>query len=96
MWIFIIEVFLEKETIKWRCPQYGEVICCHNGLCFNCSLDKLRQNKNNGGTNQDWQLYCVVMSKTTCESMQPVRYEINAGFTLRMNHNRYENQSNAR
>jgi ribosomal protein L37E len=21
------------------------VICCHNGLCFNCGLDKLRQNK---------------------------------------------------
>jgi hypothetical protein len=21
------------------------VICCHNGLCLNCNLDKLRQNK---------------------------------------------------
>jgi hypothetical protein len=21
------------------------VICCHNGLCFNCGLDKLRQKK---------------------------------------------------
>jgi hypothetical protein len=35
--------FLEEETAKWRCPGCGETICCHNGLCFNCSLDKLRQ-----------------------------------------------------
>jgi hypothetical protein len=21
------------------------VICCHNGLCLNCNLDKLRQKK---------------------------------------------------
>ena len=37
--------FLEKEAVKWRCPECGEVICCHNGLCLNCGLDKLRQNK---------------------------------------------------
>jgi hypothetical protein len=37
--------FLAKEEKKWRCPECGEMICCHNGLCFNCSLDKLRQNK---------------------------------------------------
>ena len=40
-----IERFLEKEEVKWRCPECGEVICCHNGLCLNCGLDKLRQNK---------------------------------------------------
>lgn len=40
-----IERFLEKEESKWRCPECGEVICCHNGLCLSCSLDKLRQNK---------------------------------------------------
>ena len=37
--------FLESETLKWRCPKCGGVICCHNGLCFNCSLDQLRRNK---------------------------------------------------
>jgi hypothetical protein len=37
--------FLEKEAAKWQCPECGEVICCHNGLCFNCGLDKLRQKK---------------------------------------------------
>jgi hypothetical protein len=40
-----IEKFLEKEEVKWRCPECGEVICCHNGLCLNCSLDKLFRNK---------------------------------------------------
>jgi hypothetical protein len=40
-----MDMFLEKEEEKWRCPQCGEVICCHNGLCLNCNLDKLRKNK---------------------------------------------------
>lgn len=34
--------FLEKEMAKWQCPEYGCVICCHNGLCYKCNLDKLR------------------------------------------------------
>jgi len=37
---------LEKEAAKWHCPECGGVICCHNGLCFSCSLDKLRQKRN--------------------------------------------------
>ncbi len=40
-----IERFLEKEEAKWRCPDCCDVLCCHNGLCLNCNLDKLRQNK---------------------------------------------------
>jgi hypothetical protein len=36
---------VEQEVSKWRCPDCGEVICCHNGLCLNCNLDKLRQKK---------------------------------------------------
>jgi hypothetical protein len=40
-----MEQFLEMEEIKWRCPACGESISCHNGLCFNCNVDKLRQNK---------------------------------------------------
>lgn len=36
---------LEKEEEIWCCPECGEVICCHNGLCLNCNLDKLLQNK---------------------------------------------------
>lgn len=37
--------FLEKEKAKWCCPECGDVICCHNGLCLNCGLEKLRQNR---------------------------------------------------
>jgi len=40
-----IDRFLDAETEKWKCPQCGEKICCHNGLCLNCSLDILRENK---------------------------------------------------
>ena len=40
-----IENFLELEEVKWRCSQCGEVICCHNGLCLSCDIEKLRQKK---------------------------------------------------
>lgn len=40
-----MERFLAGEEAKWRCPQCGGTICCHNGLCFGCSLGKLRQNR---------------------------------------------------
>jgi hypothetical protein len=36
---------LQEQEKKWKCPECGEVICCHNGLCFNCNLDMLRQKK---------------------------------------------------
>lgn len=39
------EAFLEKEAEKWNCSDCGGVICCHNGLCLNCNLDTLLQNK---------------------------------------------------
>ena len=37
-----IEKFLRVEEEKWRCPTCGGVICCHNGLCFQCDSDRLR------------------------------------------------------
>jgi hypothetical protein len=40
-----IEKFLEKEQEKWQCTNCGGVICCHNGLCLNCNLNKLKQQK---------------------------------------------------
>lgn len=40
-----MEKFLETEEAKWHCPECGEVLCCHNGLCLNCNLDTLRRNK---------------------------------------------------
>jgi hypothetical protein len=40
-----IEAFLKKEEEKWRCPECGGVICCHNGICFNCGVEKLKAKK---------------------------------------------------
>lgn len=40
-----VEGFLKKEEVKWRCPECGGTICCHNGLCLNCSLETFRHNK---------------------------------------------------
>lgn len=40
-----MQTFLDKEEAKWRCPECGGAICCHNGLCLRCGLDTLRQNK---------------------------------------------------
>jgi ABC-type ATPase with predicted acetyltransferase domain len=35
--------FLKKEAEKWRCPECGGVISCHNGICYSCGLEKLKQ-----------------------------------------------------
>jgi len=40
-----LQPFLDRESEKWRCPECGAVICCHNGLCYSCGLEKLRQKK---------------------------------------------------
>jgi hypothetical protein len=40
-----IKKFLEQQADRWECPKCGEIICCHNGICFNCGLDKLRKKK---------------------------------------------------
>jgi len=37
--------FLEKEEKKWQCKKCGELICCHNGLCFKCDFAKLKRKK---------------------------------------------------
>jgi len=40
-----IKTFLEKEEQRWKCPGCGAEICCHNGICFNCGLNKLKNKK---------------------------------------------------
>ena len=37
-----MEKFLAREEEKWKCPECGEVISCHNGICHSCSVEKLR------------------------------------------------------
>lgn len=40
-----IEKFLKSQEQLWKCKNCGELVCCHNGICYNCSLDKLRSKK---------------------------------------------------
>ncbi len=40
-----INALLNKEQEKWRCPECGGVICCHNGICFTCETELLRNKK---------------------------------------------------
>ncbi len=37
--------FLASQAEKWKCPDCGGTICCHNGICFSCSLEKLKAKK---------------------------------------------------
>jgi hypothetical protein len=40
-----IGTLLKTEDRKWKCPECGGVICCHNGICYSCGLDELRDRK---------------------------------------------------
>lgn len=40
-----IEEFLSMEEEKWRCPDCEGRICCHNGICFECGIEKLKARK---------------------------------------------------
>ncbi|MCJ7713313.1 hypothetical protein MUO66_02495 [Candidatus Bathyarchaeota archaeon] len=37
--------FLKSEEKKWKCSKCGEIICCHNGVCYSCDLDKMKTKK---------------------------------------------------
>lgn len=37
-----IAALLVSEEKKWKCPECGGVICCHNGICFSCGVEKLK------------------------------------------------------
>jgi len=40
-----IAKFLNREEEKWKCPDCGGIICCHNGICFDCNLARLKRRK---------------------------------------------------
>jgi len=40
-----LQNFLAEQEKRWKCPNCGEMICCHNGICFNCELGKLKNKK---------------------------------------------------
>ena len=39
------ENFLIRQQKIWKCPHCGQSICCHNGICYNCGLEKLQNKK---------------------------------------------------
>ncbi|MHB8084222.1 MAG: DUF3795 domain-containing protein [Dehalococcoidia bacterium] len=41
-----IKQFISAEEEKWKCPQCGQELCCHNGICFACGSIKLIDKKN--------------------------------------------------
>ncbi len=40
-----VDKFIAAQRRKWRCSSCSGTICCHNGLCFNCDLEKLKKKK---------------------------------------------------
>jgi hypothetical protein len=40
-----MEKFLRTQEEKWFCQNCGGVICCHNGLCFQCDSELLKNKK---------------------------------------------------
>lgn len=40
-----IDEFLKNQHAVWGCKTCGELICCHNGVCYSCGLEKLRNKK---------------------------------------------------
>lgn len=40
-----IKALLEREEEKWKCPECGGVISCHNGICYGCGQDILKYTK---------------------------------------------------
>jgi ABC-type ATPase with predicted acetyltransferase domain len=43
--VYGVKQFIGKEKAKWQCPECGDIICCHNGICFNCGTSKLKSKK---------------------------------------------------
>jgi hypothetical protein len=37
------ERFLAEQENRWRCLHCGGIICCHNGLCFECDFEQLEK-----------------------------------------------------
>ena len=40
-----LDKLMQTQQNKWECPECGGTICCHNGICFSCGLEKLKEKK---------------------------------------------------
>ena len=39
------EALMAREAEKWKCPECGGVISCHDGICYSCGVEKLKRKK---------------------------------------------------
>lgn len=46
--------FLAGQEEKWMCPECGGTICCHNGICYNCGLERLKDRIANKKNRYRW------------------------------------------
>lgn len=37
-----LEKFIDQQMQTWKCPTCNGLICCHNGLCYSCQLQTLK------------------------------------------------------
>ena len=37
-----IELFLDKEKQKWKCPKCKGIVTCHGGTCLTCGFEKYK------------------------------------------------------
>jgi hypothetical protein len=40
-----MQKFMEAQEKTWKCSTCNRLVSCHNGLCFDCDLEKLRSKK---------------------------------------------------
>lgn len=40
-----MQKFLKQQEKKWECKKFGDLICCHYGICYNCESYKLKTKK---------------------------------------------------
>lgn len=38
------DAFVEKENLKWTCPECGAMLCVHRKQCLNCSFEREMEN----------------------------------------------------
>lgn len=43
---FGISKFLKQQEKRWKCEKCGDLISCHNGICYNCEPDKIKSKRN--------------------------------------------------
>ena len=50
-----MERFLLEQEEKWLCPKCGGTISCHNGICYSCGLDRLKERLAKGKNRYRWE-----------------------------------------